>query len=173
MLCTTYSLPHHIVKTLNIRLRRQRLPKRDKKLNRLARTLADQLSRGDKYYHLLEKKHQVFFRTWVKKFRFPIPVALYVYKREGAPCNPRNALAYITTMNDCAWIGLSTETLKTDDWQNSIIHEMLHLSFLLNIGEDRILQHDSEEAMVIMLAGWISRSKEGKIYSNKVFGTNN
>lgn len=157
------------MKVLNIRLYRKPL-KKGLITTRLSRNLARQLSVGDKYFSRLQPKHRAFFNRWVRQFALPIPVGLYVYKRSGSKNSPQNALAFITTMNQMAWIGLSTDTLKTDDWQNSIIHELLHLLFLLNIGDERYLTEDAEENMVIALAGWISRSKEGKSYSKRVLG---
>lgn len=121
--------------------------------------------------HLIQPNHKAFFNRWAKRFQFPIPVALYVYKREGSRGNPRNALAYLTTLNGMAWVGVSTQSLKTDDWQNSIVHEFLHLMFLLHVGDkDRLLTPTSEETIVIMLSGWLARSKEGKRYSKRMLG---
>lgn len=161
-------------KTLIIRIRKERLPtKSSHEENRIIRDLGASLAEGNKYYGLLKPKHFRFFRTWIKKFDFPFPVGLLVY-RKTRKRSYRDGLAFTTSINGTAWVGLSTETLKNGtDWQNSIIHELLHLMFRASVGDSRILRDDYEENMVIALSGWISRSKEGKIYSNKVFGTNN
>ncbi len=129
---------------------------------RLAHRLARRLEQSQKISkRFLKPKHKAYLRRWRQKLDLQDQqIALYVYDYKKDHKNPKlRALARIAVhvQPHLHALGLSNRTMKSTDWRDSVIHELLHIIFHNNVTNSRKLTPEREEYLVRLFAGLLAR----------------
>ncbi len=108
---------------------------------------------------LIKPIHKAFINRWRKRLGLKCELVLTAYYKNDKKVSSSNALAWFWPLIDGGpyVIGLSNVTLRSTDWRDSIVHELLHAVFHESLARGRSLSMKREEHMIGMLAPMLTR----------------